>query len=117
MLNKPLEDYRYELIKITKFIDGDTVQAIIGKDIGFGTYTTWKLKLRITDIDCPERSESGYKEATEFTKQWFEKPGQVIVETAKSQTFDRWLARFTRNDEDLSKLLVENNHAIVWKSK
>jgi endonuclease YncB( thermonuclease family) len=112
-----LEDYRYELIKVLKFIDGDTIKALIGKDIGFGTYLTWKVKLRFVDIDCPQRNEPGFNEATEYTKQWLEQPGQVIVETFKTQSFDRWMARLTRNGEDLSQKLLEEGHSTVYKSK
>lgn len=108
-------DYRYELVEVLKFIDADTVKAKIGKDVGFNTFITWNVKLRFSEIDCPEKGTTNHVQALEFVKSWFNKPGKIIVETAKSQTFDRWLATMTRDEENISHLLLENNLAVRWK--
>lgn len=108
-------DYRYKLLEVVKFIDADTIKAKIGKDVGFNTFITWDVKLRFSGIDCPEKNTPGHTEAFNFVKSWFEQPGEIIVETAKSQTFDRWLATITRNNESISKVLLDENLAIPWK--
>lgn len=110
-----LADYRYILLEVTRFIDADTIKAKIGKDVGFGTFITWDVKLRLTKVNCPEKGTPGHDEALFFLKEWFAQPGEIIVETAKSQTFDRWYATITRNGECISDLLLEKNLAVVYK--
>jgi endonuclease YncB( thermonuclease family) len=108
-------EYKYQLVEVLKFIDADTIKARIGKDVGFNTFITWDVKLRFNKINCPEKNTLGHNEAFSFVKEWFSNPGEVIVETAKDQTFDRWIATITRNGESISDRLLEEGLAQVWK--
>lgn len=111
-----MPDYRYILLEVIKFIDADTIKVRIGKDVGFNTFITWVIKIRLTGINCPEKGSPEHIKSLQFVKDWFNKPGEVIIETAKSQTFDRWLATVTRDNENLSQLLLSENLANIWKA-
>jgi endonuclease YncB( thermonuclease family) len=108
-------EYRYNLVEVLKFIDADTLKVRIGKDVGFGTFITWDIKLRLTKVNCPEKGTPDHQKAIEFVRNWFNQPGEIIVETAKSQTFDRWLGTITRDGINLSDELLNENLAVIWK--
>lgn len=104
-------DYRYELLQVRRVIDGDTIEADVGRDVGFHCIPTWRLRLRLEGIDCPElrggtpADQARAHQAREFTEAWLAS-GPAIVATSGKTTFERWLATITRGDESLADALV-----------
>lgn len=96
-------------------LDGDTVDAIV--DLGFNTFK--KIRIRLSVIDTPEKSESGWAEATAFTRNWFESHPEFIVRTDKDKSggFDRYLGDCYSVDmsENINNLLLEKGLAKVYK--
>ncbi|HDI7205132.1 TPA: thermonuclease family protein [Staphylococcus aureus] len=102
--------YTYKA-KCTKVIDGDTLDIVI--DFGFNTYG--KRRVRLLGVDTPERSQTNYKEATQFTRSCAENK-DIYIQSHKSDSFGRYLAKvWFENErclnEELKKsgLLKENS--------
>lgn len=116
-------DYRYNLSEIIRVIDGDTVEAVISRDVGFYLTLTWTIRIRVLGVNCPETKgstkEAGLK-ATEFTKQWLAQEPCIVETIAKEPhrgtgkiSFERWIAKITRADgTSLGDALIEARHAV-----
>ena len=52
--------------KIKRVIDGDTIDLVI--DLGFRISTVQRI--RLIDVDTPERGDPDWANATAFTQQW-----------------------------------------------
>ena len=79
---------------VRRWIDGDTVKALV--DLGFGVWQS--VTLRVVGVDAPERNQPGFEEASAFVNTLAPVESVVIVQTIKpgdaaAQTFGRWLAR------------------------
>ena len=77
--------YTFQAI-CTNVVDGDTIDILL--DLGFKT--TAERRVRLLNVDTPERGQENYKEATDFTKTCVE--GKRYVQTCKSDVFGRYLA-------------------------
>lgn len=97
--------------KITKVIDGDTVEARL--DQGFGNYRTERL--RLAGVDAPElRPRRGTPEEREKERQLAQKAkdrvstlmlGQeCVVRTFKTGSFGRWLATIYFPEDVITRL-------------
>lgn len=89
--------------KCTNVVDGDTIDVKI--DLGFDTYS--KRRVRLLDVDTPERGQENYKEATQFTTASV-LGKEILIQTYKSDVFGRYLANvFYLNDEEYRSLSDE----------
>ena len=107
-------DYCYDLLKVVRCIDGDTIEAVIGKDVGFHLLATWTWRLRVEGVNCPEikgaNKAAGYA-AREFTADWLAQEPCIVRTTGKT-SFERWLAEVTRADgSSLADALVAAGHS------
>jgi len=95
-------EYKAETVRV---IDGDTVVMRI--DVGFDI--TVVKKIRLLGVNTPEvRGESraeGLK-AKELVKQWLD-CDSVIIRTAKSDSFGRYLAEIIKDGESLTDYLIQ----------
>jgi micrococcal nuclease len=90
-------------VQITYFYDGDTVKI---KD-GTGEY-----KLRLTDIDAPERNQT-YGQKSRRALMNFCKNAEVKVQLISMDKYFRYLGKMQCNGNDVSGLMVQNGHAWV----
>lgn len=109
--------YEYKA-RITRVIDGDTVQATIS----LGFHLTSTHRLRLLGIDTPERGQDGYAEATarlvELIEQHEDDEGYILIRTAKDDSFGRWLANLVGSDGvTLNERMVEEGFAKVYQPK
>ncbi len=86
MINKKPQ-YTYKAY-VERIIDGDTLWSQI--DCGFGTLT--RQKLRFKGIDCPEIKTLKGQRAKQFVENTLGKCKFIIVQTHKSDKYDRYLA-------------------------
>ena len=111
-------DYRYDL-QVVRVIDGDTIDAILTRDIGFRHVATWRQRLRLLGVDCPEvtgTTRAAGLAATAFTRDWLAAE-PCAAETIKQDAFGRWLARIFRADgSDLSAALLAAGHASLFSA-
>jgi micrococcal nuclease len=86
---------------ITYFYDGDTVKIIDGN---------LQYKLRLTDIDAPEKAQSyGLKSRRALIA--FCKNADVAVFLSGIDKYHRNLGRLQCNQQDASLFMVQNGHA------
>ena len=85
--------YTYKIKKITKIVDGDTVDI----DIDLGFQITISQRIRLKGINTPEtktlskeEKEKGLK-AKEWLKQELSKDGEWVIETTKEDKYGRML--------------------------
>ena len=85
--------YQYKIKKITKVIDGDTVDL----DIDLGFNVTISHRIRLKDINAPETRTLDLEEKDKGiqAKLWLEKElskeGEWIIETTKEDKYGRML--------------------------
>jgi micrococcal nuclease len=80
---------------VARVIDGDTFALY---HVGVQT----EERVRVLNVDTPERHEAKFDEAAAFTKAWLER-GPFMLATCKRDSFGRLLATVTRpNGEDLA---------------
>jgi endonuclease YncB( thermonuclease family) len=91
--------------EITYFYDGDTVKI---KD------ETYEYKLRITDIDAPERNQT-YGKKSRRALMDFCKEANIYVAISGYDKYDRKLGKLLCNQQDVSKHMVKYGHA--WFNK
>jgi micrococcal nuclease len=85
--------YQYKIKRITRVIDGDTIDADI--DLGFGVTVSHRIRLK--DIDAAETRTKDLEEKSEGIKArlWLEKElsreGEWIIDTYKEDKYGRIL--------------------------
>lgn len=97
-MSAPVVDPFVRSARVVRWIDGDTLVALI--DYGFRQSGEWVLRLR--GVDTPERGAPGYDDAREFSSH-FADPGSVVtVRTFKPapETFGRYVADVWNADGD-----------------
>lgn len=104
--------------KVTKVVDGDTVDVDI--DLGFGVWLR-DQRIRLYGIDTPESrtsdpSEKLYgKAAAEFLKKWLD-GGDVTIKTHKDERgkFGRILGDLWVFDTNVNRKMIEEHHAVEY---
>ena len=92
-----------EAAEITYFYDGDTVKV---------ADSTGEYKLRLSDIDAPERNQSHGKIARRALIQLCEN-AQVEVQLLSMDKYFRYLGKLQCNQQDASLHMLQNGHAWV----
>lgn len=87
MMNIKSQLYTFKA-KCVRVIDGDTIE--IDLDLGFRMKKE-KEKVRLLNVDTPERRQNNYEEAKKFTTECVEGK-DIYVQTYKSDNFSRFLA-------------------------
>lgn len=98
-----LSDHKESIVKNVS--DGDTIN--IERD-------GLKVKVRLAEVDCPEKDQPYGKEAREFVKKFLE--GKTIsISAVEQDRYGRTIARIRANNDDLGEALVENGYAWVYR--
>lgn len=86
--------------------DGDTFHLKLS--------TEEKLKVRVADIDCPERTQSYGLEAKAFViNEIMDK--EIVIDILKTDRYGRKVARVKYDEKDLSEELIKNG--LAWHYK
>lgn len=89
--------------RVTSVVDGDTVKCD-------------KLRIRLTDIDAPEKKQKYGADATRFLANLVN--GKTIrYDSNKKDIYGRVLARVYVNDTDVSFAMVEHGYAWAYMTK
>lgn len=116
--------YTYQAY-VSHVIDGDTMEVVI--DLGFGVWTTQKLRLR--GLDSPEIVSKEGKEAKAFVEKLLGISGErftttftprnktipILIKSFKSDKYDRYLADIYFNDEYVNQKLLDHGLATLMK--
>ena len=87
--------------EITYFYDGDTVKI---NDAGY------EYKLRITDIDAPERNQAYGKKSRRALMQLCS-DGNIYAVLGGIDKYGRRLGKLRCNNQDVSTYMIQNGHA------
>jgi endonuclease YncB( thermonuclease family) len=79
---------------VMRVIDGDTFTL---HHVGMPA----EERIRVLDVDTPERTEAGYVSARQFTEEWLSR-GPFTLTACKRDSFGRLLASVTRGDTSLA---------------
>ena len=92
--------------KVTRVVDGDTV--------AFKVHNGAIEKIRLADIDTPERDQPWGTEATAALRQWsMSKPARI--EVVDTDRYGRLVATLWVDDENINRRLVKEGHAWVYR--
>lgn len=84
---------------VKRVIDGDTF-------ILFAFDVPPEERVRVLDVDTPERNEPGFYAAATFTADWLQR-GPFSLTTCAKDSFGRRLATVTRHDSSLAQSLKD----------
>ena len=92
--------------KVTRVVDGDTV--------AFKVHKGPVEKVRLADIDTPERDQPWGTEATTALRKWsMTKPARI--EVVDTDRYGRLVATLWVDDENINRRLVKEGHAWVYR--
>lgn len=109
---------------VPRVIDGDTLDAHVTRDLGFGGTASFVVRLRLNRINCPPASTVPGKAATAFVTAAV--AGAVLlIETDKPYKYGgpdnspgEWMAEITLpSGADLSDALVVAGLATYWNGQ
>ena len=111
-------DFSYRVHKVTKVVDGDTVDVIL--DMGFNIL--YKERVRLFGIDTPEsrtrdKVEKKYGLLSKKFLQENLKKGKIVIKTHKdSETgkFGRILGEIFVNGININMLMCSKGHAVEY---
>ena len=93
-----------ESLKIKQVVDGDTVHVF---------YQDQVYKIRLTEIDAPERDQPYGNNSTEYLKGLL-KEGKVDVDISGTDRYGRKLGRLYWQGMDINRELVSAGYAWVY---
>ena len=93
-----------ENLKIKKVVDGDTVHVFYQDDV---------YKIRLIEIDAPERDQPYGANSTEYLKGLL-KDGRVDVDISGTDRYGRKLGRLYWQGKDINRELVSAGYAWVY---
>ena len=93
-----------ESLKIKKIVDGDTVHVFYQDEV---------YKIRLTEIDAPERDQPYGSNSTEYLKNLL-KEGMVDVDISGTDRYGRKLGRLYWQGKDINRELVSAGYAWVY---
>ena len=111
-------DFSYRVNKVTKVVDGDTIDVVI--DLGFDIM--YKSRVRLFGIDTPEsrtrdKIEKKYGLLSKKFLQENLKKGKIVIKTHKdSETgkFGRILGEIFVNGININMLMCSKGHAVEY---
>ena len=94
----------FDGLEIKKIIDGDTVHVFFKDEV---------YKLRLTEIDAPERDQPFGIDATNYLKELLGE-GKVDIDISGTDRYGRKLARLYWKGKDINRELVSAGYAWVY---
>ena len=91
-------------LKVEKIIDGDTV---------YGSLNGKTYKIRLTEIDAPERDQPFGRESKVFLRKLL-KDGEFNADISGQDKYGRYLARLYDNGVDVNREMVSEGLAWVY---
>jgi micrococcal nuclease len=108
--------YEYNVKRVTKVVDGDTIDV----DIDLGFDISFSSRVRLAGIDTPEsRTKDAYEkklgaESKEWLKKALEHADKVVIKTEKinsTEKFGRVLGWLFVDDVNLNLAMIDQGYA------
>ena len=112
-------DFSYRVNKVTKVIDGDTIDVII--DLGFDIM--YKSRVRLFGIDTPESRTRDLVEkkfglmSKEFLKEHLKEAEKIVIKTHKGEEtgkFGRILGEIFCDNVNINQQMCDVGHAVAY---
>ena len=112
-------DFSYRVNKVTKVVDGDTIDVII--DLGFDIM--YKSRVRLFGIDTPESRTRDLDEkkfgllSKEYLKSALSKAQKIVIKTHKGEEtgkFGRILGEIFCDGVNVNQKMCEVGHAVAY---
>ena len=112
-------DFSYRVNKVTKVIDGDTIDVII--DLGFDIM--YKSRVRLFGIDTHESRTRDLVEkkyglmSKDFLKDKLKNAEKIVIKTHKGEEtgkFGRILGEIFCDGENINKKMSDQGHAVAY---
>jgi len=103
--------------RVTRVIDGDSLVAMVTRDMGFHGTASFVQRLRLNRINTPPlKTTEGHAAALYVTDLLLSAAVPVLIETVGPYKYgDAWMAEITLpSGENVSDLLVSKGHAVYW---
>ena len=91
--------------KVTRIIDGDTVDVILASG---------RIRVRLHGIDAPERDQPGGAQASEWLRQRLQ-DRNVLLEPISQDRYDRLVAIVHDGEQNVNDGLVASGHAWAYR--
>lgn len=104
---------------IPNFVDGDTVDAIVTRDLGFGGTASFPIRLRLNRINAPKLASAPGERSRLFLIDLIQ-TAQVQIDTYRTYkygggTTSEWMAEITLPDgHNVSDVMVAEGQAVYW---
>lgn len=100
--------------RVLRVIDGDTLEC----DLDLGWHITYRAKVRVAGVNCPELPTEAGVAARGFTIHYLgyragALPPPVMVVSHSLDKYGRVLGEVTTVDGPLSKALIDAGHAVA----
>lgn len=95
----------YKDIRVVRVLDGDTIDVVLDGE---------QKRIRIAEIDCPEKGQPYSNRATQFTKD-FTSGNIVNLKIKEKDRYGRYIGYISVEEKDLSTELVKNGYAWVYR--
>ena len=112
-------DFSYRVNKVTKVVDGDTIDVII--DLGFDIM--YKSRVRLFGIDTPESRTRDLDEkkfgllSKEYLKSALSKAQKIVIKTHKGEEtgkFGRILGEIFCDGVNVNQKMCDEHHAVPY---
>lgn len=95
--------------KVYNVVDGDTVDCLV--DLGFKVYS--KQRIRLANINTPERGQPGYKEAKVRLEQLV-LDKEIVLTTTKQSKWGYFLGELVVNGFNANNMLLAEGLAVEY---
>lgn len=113
-----MTDWDWPDSKIVHIIDGDTLIAVLTRDLGFNGKAVFEQKLRLNRINCPPASTVEGKAATQFVEDTVNNAPVHITTVGPYKYRDEWMAEVVlANGKNLSDALAQASLAYYWNGR
>lgn len=100
---------------VVRVIDGDSIVAVVHRDLGFNGTASFQQRLRLNRINAPGiRTAEGQRSRSSLIEMVMGE--EVLIETVGSYKYgDTWMAEITlRDGRNVSDALVAGGFALYW---
>jgi endonuclease YncB( thermonuclease family) len=108
--------------RVVHVVDGDTLDVLVSRDIGFGGVVTYPVRLRLARVNAPKGKSAAGKEASAFLAGLLPAGGVVDLVTVKPYKYSgpatgpgEYMTEITLPDGgNVSDVMVATGHAVWW---
>jgi endonuclease YncB( thermonuclease family) len=111
--------------ELVRVVDGDTFDALVRRDLGFGGWATLPVRLRLNRVNAPKGNSVAGRAATLRVTAELQAAVPLLLETVAPYKFGgppemdgEWMAEVTTaNGGNLSDVLVAAGLAVYWNGQ